>query len=90
MTNKKYLTNKEIIETIESSFSPYRCVAELCDDPERVRFRIYNENDKAIYTCPEMDIYSMDMQKLKNEIIGHRYRLTRLGFHLDKSHGFHK
>ena len=79
---KKYFSPEEIIKIIKSSFAPYRCKVEFCYDPERIRFRIYDDN-KPIYTCPEMDIYGMNTTQLKDEIIGHRYRLTRLGFHLD-------
>ncbi|MCK4655038.1 MAG: hypothetical protein KAU01_11405 [Candidatus Cloacimonetes bacterium] len=48
---------KEIKQKLESSFSPYRCVAEISEFEDRIQFRVFNENNETIITSPEIKIY---------------------------------
>ena len=88
---KKYLTPNEIKEIIESSFSPYRCVAGLWDSFERARFKVYDTDNKSIiFKCDEIEVHGVDKKELKDIISGYCYNLARLGFHLDKDHDSHE
>jgi len=44
---------EKIKQILEASFSPFRCVAELYDFDERIRFRVFDKNNKAIITISE-------------------------------------
>lgn len=41
------------IQHIEGAFSPFECVVETFDWDKKVRFRVYDENDKPLITMSE-------------------------------------
>ena len=50
------MESEEIKQKLESSFSPYRCVAKIQDFRARIRFRVFNKNNEPIFTSPEIII----------------------------------
>ena len=47
---------EEIKQKLEASFNPYRCVVELWDFNDRIRFRVFDKNNETIITVPEIII----------------------------------
>ena len=42
---------EEICAIIKSAFKPLRCVAEIWDYEMKIRFRVFDPNDEALFTC---------------------------------------
>lgn len=54
------LSNQEILETIESSFAPFKCVAEIYDHDSKIQFTVFS-SDNIPYICKN-DMLRLDMQ----------------------------
>ena len=53
------LTNREICSTLEAAFPPYRCVSEIWDYGEKVRFKVFDADDQPIITMAEVVLSSV-------------------------------
>lgn len=51
-------TGDEIKEIVERAFRPLRCVAEIRDYGQKLRFRVFDQNDVPIFSCPELLIHT--------------------------------
>ena len=48
------LTNTEIKTIVESAFRPLRCIAEVWDYDQKLRFKVFGPDDKGIIKVPEL------------------------------------
>lgn len=53
------LSNEEICSRIQVAFSPYRCVAEVWDYGQKLRFRVFNSTDEPLITMEEVALSSI-------------------------------
>lgn len=53
------LSNEEICSRVEAAFSPYRCVAEVWDYDNKLRFRVFNSADVPLATMGEVVLSSV-------------------------------
>lgn len=47
-------TDQEINEIIQQAFKPLRCVAEIWDYGEKIRFRVYRPDDRPLIQYSEL------------------------------------
>ncbi len=52
-------STSEICSELEKAFSPLRCVAEIWDYGHKIRFKVFDENDKTIFEMREVVIDSV-------------------------------
>lgn len=78
------MTPHEIKQSIIKGFLPYRCVAELWDYEDKIRFRVYDENNKPIITIPELEVNAIKNQsELESLIKFYKAEIKNLGFDID-------
>lgn len=53
------LSNEEICKFVETAFLPRRCVAEIWDYAHKLRFRVFNDQDKPAVTMEEVVLDSI-------------------------------
>lgn len=53
------LTNDEIFSAVETAFSPYRCVPEIWDYGQKLRFRVFDAEDQPIIKMSEVILSSI-------------------------------
>lgn len=70
------LSDQDICSRIEAAFPPYRCVAEIWDYGQKLRFRIFGPNDEALITMAEVVVSSVrDSSALELLIADVKHRL---------------
>jgi hypothetical protein len=47
-------TDDEIKKALAKAFEPLRCAVEVFDYDKRLRFRVFDQNDSAVFACPEI------------------------------------
>jgi len=73
----------EVKQTIESTFTPYRCQAILINHDEGIKFRIYDKDNIKIAECEELDISRIDESHLNSVLQTYKVQLEANGFKLD-------
>jgi hypothetical protein len=53
------LTNDKILSTVQTAFSPYRCVPKIWDYGQKLRFRVFDVEDQPIITMSEVILSSV-------------------------------
>lgn len=53
------LSDQDICSRIEAAFPPYRCVAEIWDYGQKLRFRVFGFSDEALITMAEVVVSSV-------------------------------
>ena len=53
------LSDQDICSHIEAAFPPYRCVAEIWDYGQKLRFRVFGSNDEVLITMAEVAVSSV-------------------------------
>lgn len=53
------LTNDDICSTVRTAFLPYRCVPEIWDYGQKLRFRVFDATDQPIFTMPKVILSSI-------------------------------
>lgn len=48
------LSNEDICKFVQMAFLPRRCVAEIWDYEHKLRFRVFDEQDKPVVTMEEV------------------------------------
>lgn len=77
-------TNDEIKAIVEAAFKPLRCVSEVWDYDYRLRFRVFNEQDRGIVEVPDLVLRNLrDESQLRDVLTAARQRVTEKGFCLD-------
>ncbi|WP_313203068.1 DUF1652 domain-containing protein [Pseudomonas sp.] len=85
MTVNTYQAAEEAVKTLEKSFAPLRCVAEVWDYGERIRFRIFDGDDEPLLTVEEIVRKRFSQPaELQAVISTARARLRELGNVLDE------
>ena len=70
------LSDQDICSRIEAAFPPYRCVAEIWDYGQKLRFRVFSSNDEALITMAEVVVSSVrDSGALESLIADVKLRL---------------
>ena len=77
-------TNDEIRNIVETAFNPLRCVAEIWDFDQKLRFRVFDPKDEVVLTFPnEVLRHLRDGDALRNVILAARARIEEKGFLLE-------
>lgn len=77
-------TNEQIKATVEGAFRPFRCVAEIWDYDYRLRFKVFDENDRGLIELPDVVLRNLrDETQLRNILAMARERLLEKGYRLD-------
>ena len=85
MTVNTYQAAEEAVRTLEKSFTPLRCVAEVWDYGERIRFRVFDAEDEPLLTVEELGRKHFSKPAELQAVISiARARLTELGNVLDE------
>jgi hypothetical protein len=72
-----------VIKAIESAFKPLECVVEVFDYRHRLRFRVYDPDDKPLLTVKETLVRRMQNSDGLNTIVTEcRSRIERKGYKL--------
>ncbi len=53
------LSDQDICSRIEAAFSPHRCVAEVWDYGQKLRFKVFGFNDEPLITMAEVVVSSV-------------------------------
>jgi len=60
---------EEVINTLQSSFHPLRCFAELHQNDQRIRYKIFDTNNEPIYYREDIPIYKLQNKSSLRAII---------------------
>jgi hypothetical protein len=76
----------KIKEKMENAFKPFRCVAEVWDYGDKLRFKVFDENDDGIIECKSIVTRLLkDKAFLESTIEQARERVKAKGFALSDS-----
>jgi hypothetical protein len=79
------LTNQQIIARVETAFLPIRCVADVANDGQTLRFKVFSRQGKVILSMRGMAVSEMREQKqLDAMLYCARSRIRAKGFVLKK------
>jgi len=74
------LSDQDICSRVEAAFPPYRCVAEIWDYGQKLRFRVFGSNDEVLITMAEVVVSSVrDSGALESLIADLKHRLDGRG-----------
>lgn len=74
---------EEVVKAIEAAFKPLDCVVEVFDYRQRLRFRVFDPNEKPLLTVKEALLrHVRDPEGLNTVIAECRSRLERKGYRL--------
>lgn len=77
------LTNTEIQTIVEGAFHPHRCVAEVWDYGQKLRFKVFAPDDKGVIEVPELVLSTVhEKSQLQATISLFRERVEEKGFGL--------
>jgi hypothetical protein len=78
------LENEQIRATIAGAFTPLRCVAELWDGAQKIRFKVFDDHGGVIVEMPVLVIRTVRDERLLRELIDDvRQRIQAKGFALE-------
>jgi hypothetical protein len=78
------LGDDEIRRIVEGAFRPLRCVAEIRDYGQKLRFRVFDENDVGVLRMDSAVLRDLrDQQNLRNVLSAARETVEEKGFRLD-------
>lgn len=70
------LSDQDICSHIEAAFPPYRCVAEIWDYGQKLRFRVFGSHDEPLITMAEVVVSSVrDSSALESLVADVKNRL---------------
>lgn len=73
------LTNEEICYRVEAAFPPYRCVAEIWDYGQKLRFRVSSSNDEPLITMDGLILSSVrDSTSLDSLLVSVHQRIKKV------------
>ena len=79
----KDLDLKTMVHSIESAFKPLQCVVEVFDYEHRLRFRVFDPDDKPLLTIKEALVRRLrDPGGLNTVVAECRSRVERKGYKL--------
>ena len=72
---------EEIMSKLESAFKPLRCVVEVWDYKQRLRFKVFDHNDRGIIDMPEIVLRNLNSECCVQDLIQHaRLEIQNMGF----------
>jgi hypothetical protein len=72
---------EEIRLRVESAFKPFRCVAEIWDYKDKLRFKVFDKNGKGIVEMPKVSLDGLSVGGSLDDVIqGVRREITAKGF----------
>jgi hypothetical protein len=72
---------KKIKVRLEDAFNPLRCVAEVWDYKQKLRFKVFDHNDQGIIEMPEIVLRDLsDESRLQDVIRDARAQVQAKGF----------
>lgn len=81
---RKELSNDEILGAVESAFRPLRCVAEVWDYEQKLRFKVFDQNDRGVVEVLGLVLHDVrDKSNLKSVLAQARAEVEEKGFHLE-------
>jgi hypothetical protein len=84
MTGASMRSDDEIKEIIQQAFKPLRCVAEIWDYGEKIRFRVYRPDDKPLIQYSELTMRQAQSDRSLSDLLTEaRQRVEEKGHHLD-------
>jgi hypothetical protein len=77
-------TNEEIRRVVELAFKPLRCVAEVWDYDHKLRFRVFDPQDRGIVVMPDLVLRNLrDEDQFRDALNAAREAVEEKGFRLD-------
>ncbi len=77
-------SNDEIKIAVEATFRPLRCVAEVWDYDQKLRFRVFDSNDRGVLRVPSLVLRELrDKSNLKSVLSAARATVEEKGFRLE-------
>ena len=81
---RKELSNEEILGAVESAFRPLRCVAEVWDYEQKLRFKVFDGADRGVVEVRDLGLRHLrDKSNLKSVLSSARAMVEEKGFHLE-------
>lgn len=78
------LSDDEIKIAVEAAFRPLRCVAEVWDYEQKLRFRVFDSNDRGVLTVPSLVLRDLrDRSNLRSVLSTARLTVEEKGFRLE-------
>lgn len=78
------LSNEEIRDAVEKAFRPLRCVAEIWDYDQKLRFRVFDDRDQGIVRVPSLVLRELrSKSNLRSVLSSARAVVEEKGFHLE-------
>jgi hypothetical protein len=76
--------DEEIRAIVEQAFRPLRCVAEIWDYEQKLRFRVFDNNDVGVLRMESAVLRDLrDEQNLRNVLSAAHETVEEKGFRLD-------
>jgi hypothetical protein len=78
------LSNEQVRVAVERAFKPLRCVAEIWDYDQKLRFKVFDVNDKGIIEMPRLVLRELrDRDNLASVLSSAREHVEEKGFQLE-------
>jgi hypothetical protein len=79
------LTHQQITAKVESAFLPLRCVVQITNDGRKLRFKVFNRQDKVVLSMRGVVLSEMRQEKQLDAVLHFgRSRIRAKGFALQK------
>ena len=78
------LSDDEIRRAVEAAFRPLRCVAEVWDYNQKLRFRVFDSSDRGVLKMPSLVLRELrDKSNLRSVLSAARSTVEEKGFRLE-------
>lgn len=78
------MTNDEIVTAVQDAFRPLRCVAEIWDYDAKLRFKVFDANDRGVVEVPSVVLRTVRERKdLGSVLAAARTAVEDKGFRLE-------
>lgn len=78
------LSDNEIRAVVETAFRPLRCVVEVWDYDQKLRFRVFDSNDRGVLKVPRLVLRELrDKSNLQSVLSTARATVEEKGFRLE-------
>lgn len=78
------ISEEEVKKIIESAFQPYRCVAEIWDYGQKIRFKVFDKKGNGIFERRRIILREVsDKKRLENFLMAIKNEIEKQGIKLD-------
>ena len=78
------LSNDDIKAAVEQAFRPLRCVVEVWDYDQKLRFKVFDANDRGVIEVPSLVLRLVrEKNNLKSVLSSARTEVEEKGFRLE-------